>query len=93
MHAIDGSDVAVFDRVKRCRNAVAHKLFSTLGSEGLPPDFEQCFSDMVALLRKIKVWWITNAEIPTNPDYDGSEVDEDGIRWNSGRVPARKAGT
>jgi len=79
MHAIDGSDLAAFDRVKACRNTLAHKLFSTLGSEGLPPDFEQCFNEMIALLRKIEVWWITNVEIPTNPDYAGSEIDEDGI--------------
>lgn len=79
MHAIDAGDVAAFDRVKACRNTVAHKLFSALGSEGLPPDLEQCFSVMLALLRKIEVWWITNVEIPTNRDYDGSEIDEDGI--------------
>lgn len=79
MHAIDGGDVAVFNRVRSCRNALAHNLLSTLGSGGLPPDFGQCFRDMVALLCKIEVWWITNVEIPANPDYDGSEVDEDGI--------------
>lgn len=79
MNAIDDGDVAVFDRVKTCRNILAHKLFSALASEGLPPEFEECFSSMVALLRKVEVWWITNVEIPTNPDYDGSEVDEDAI--------------
>jgi hypothetical protein len=52
---------------------------ATLGSEGLPPDFEQCFSDMVIFLRKIEVWWIANVEIPTNPDYDGSDIVEEAI--------------
>jgi len=79
MHAIDDGDLATFDRVKACRNTLAHKLFSMLGSEGLPADFEECFSDMVALLRKIEVWWITNVEIPTNPDFEGKELDEEGI--------------
>jgi hypothetical protein len=79
MNAIVDADVRSFDHVKACRNTLAHKLLSTLGSEGLPPDFDQCFSEMVALLRKIEVWWITNVEIPTNPDYDGSDIDEDGI--------------
>lgn len=79
MNAIDDRDLRTFDRVKACRNTLAHKLFSVLGSEGLPADFEQCFTDMVSLLRKIEVWWITNVEIPTNPDYDGSDIDEDGI--------------
>lgn len=79
MQAINGGDVAVFDRVKACRNTLAHRLLSTLSSEGLPPDFDHCFGDMVALLRKIEVWWITKVEIPTNPDFDGREVDEGGI--------------
>jgi len=33
----------------------------------------------VALLRKIGVWWVVNVEIPTNPDFDGQEIDEAGI--------------
>jgi hypothetical protein len=78
-NAIDDHDVETFDRMKRCRNNLAHKLLSVLGLEGLPAEFPQCFSDMVALLRKIEVWWITNVEIPTNPDFDGAEVDESGI--------------
>lgn len=86
MNAIDDADVRAFDSVKACRNTLAHNLFSMLSSQGLPTDFEQCFADMVALLRKIEVWWITNVEIPTNPDYDGSEIDEEGI------VPGRLMG-
>ena len=78
-NAIDDHDVETFDRVKGCRNNVAHKLHSFLGSEGLPAEFAQCFDDMVALLRKIEVWWIINDEIPTNPDFDDTEVDESGI--------------
>ncbi len=79
MNTIDDGDIAVFNRVKSCRNTLAHELFPKLSSDGLPPDFEQCFIDMIALLRKIEVWWIINIEIPTNPDYDGKEVDEEGI--------------
>lgn len=79
MNAIDEDDLRKFDRVKACRNTLAHRLFYLLGSEGLPADFEQCFADIVALLRKIEVWWITNVEIPTNSDFDDTDVDEDGI--------------
>ena len=79
MNAIDDHDLETFDRVKACRNTLAHKLFSALGSEGLPADFERCFTEMGALLRKIEMWWIMNVEIPTNPDYDGSDIDESGI--------------
>ena len=76
IHAIKDGDLATFVRVKACRNTLAHKLFSMLGSEGLPADFQECFSDMVALHRKI---WITNVEIPTNPDFEDKELDEEGI--------------
>lgn len=78
-NAINDDDIGSFDRVKVCRNTLAHDLLSTLGAHGLPPDFEQCFLDLVALLRKIEVWWIANVEIPTNPDYDGKAIDEEGI--------------
>jgi hypothetical protein len=78
-NAINDHDVETFDRVKGCRNNLAHKLLSVLESEGLPGEYAQCFFDMVALLRKIEEWWITNVEIPTNPDFDGAEVDEGGF--------------
>jgi hypothetical protein len=79
MQAIDDSDIAAFNRVKSCRNVLAHRLFDALGSEGLPADFDQCFTDMKALVRKIEMWWIINVEIPTDPDFDGETIDDDGI--------------
>jgi len=79
MDAINEADVETFNRVKACRNTLAHNLLSTLGSEGLPSDFDDCFTEMVALLHKIEVWWITNVEIPTDPDFDGCDVDEESI--------------
>ena len=77
-------DIGAFDRVKTCRNILAHRLLATLGSEGMPPDFEKCFEEMVALLDKIETWWIKEVEIPINSDLDGQDIDEDGIM--SGRV-------
>jgi hypothetical protein len=79
MDVISDADVHVFNRAKDCRNTLAHDLLSTLGSQGLPDEFDERFAEMVTLLRKIEVWWITNVEIPANPDFDGQEVDEDGI--------------
>lgn len=79
LKVIDELDLNTFDRVKKCRNTLAHNLFSVLASDGLPSEFEQCFADMVTLVRKIEVWWIVNVEIPCNPDYYGVDVDEDGI--------------
>lgn len=76
MNAIDDNDVAAFNRVKACRNSLAHGLLNTLGCDGLPPGFEGCFVEMMALLHKIEIWWIHNYEIPINSDFDGTEVDE-----------------
>jgi hypothetical protein len=47
-----------------------------VGSDGFPPDYDQCFAEMVSLLHKIEVWWIVNVEIPTDPDHDGRKIDE-----------------
>jgi hypothetical protein len=33
----------------------------------------------VAFLRKIGVWWVVNVEIPTNLDFGGKEIDEEGV--------------
>ncbi len=79
MGAIDDADLATLERVKRCRNTLAHELLSILASRGLPAEYDKCFVDMVALLRKVEVWWIVNVEIPINPDFDGEEIDEAGI--------------
>jgi hypothetical protein len=76
MNVIDDADIATFERVKHCRNDLSHRLFSLLGSEGLPSDFEDRFADLGALLYKIELWWVVNFEIPINPDFDGKEIDE-----------------
>lgn len=77
--AIDQADINSYDRVKACRNKLAHELLSTLTTTGLPGEYEACFNEMIALLHKIELWWITEVEIPTNPDFDGQEIDRDGI--------------
>lgn len=77
--AVTYADVAILDRVKTCRNHLAHRLFHFLGKEGLPPNFEQCFGEMVELLHKIEKWWIVNVEIACNPNVSSDDVDIDGI--------------
>jgi len=86
MNAIDDADIESFERIKSCRNDLAHRLFSIIGSEFTPPDFATRFQEMATLLRKIEVWWIKEVEIPTTPDFDGKEVTEDGI------IPGRLIG-
>ncbi len=76
--AIDDDDIAVFERVKKLRNHLAHAL-SRMLAEGLPSDLTIRFHEMVSLLDKIERWWLVNVEIPTNPEYDGQEVDAEKV--------------
>ncbi len=75
MHAIDDADMAVFERVKKLRNELAHELTSIL-FQGLPADLVERLTEMISLLDKIERWWIVNVEIPINPDLKGLEINE-----------------
>lgn len=77
--AITHEDREVFERVKRCRNTVAHELLSVVGGTGAPQDFHERFEEMVNLLKVIETWWILEVEIPTDPDLAGQEIDVEGI--------------
>jgi hypothetical protein len=79
MKAIEQNDVEIFERIKKCRNTLAHDFSHLTTGTGLPQDFDNNFRNMVSLLRKIEVWWIMNVELAVNPDYDGQEIDESGI--------------
>lgn len=75
---IDENDFQAFERIRKTRNLLAHELPSmVMGGK----DFQHIerFQELVALLRKIEVWWVVNMEIPVNPDFDGKEIDEEGI--------------
>ena len=67
-----------FEGIKAVRNSLAHDLPSLVINGA---DFKHVdgFQELVALLRKIEVWWVANFEIPVNPDFDGKEIDEEGI--------------
>ena len=79
MNAVDQNDIEIFDKIKKCRNILAHDFSHLTSGSGLPMDFDDNFRKMVSLLRKIEVWWIVNVELAINPDYDGREIDENGI--------------
>lgn len=77
-HAIDDADLEIFTRLTDIRNQLAHELFSVVTGQ-VSSEYDSQFPALIALLRKIEVWWIVNVEIPTDPDYDGQEIDEVGI--------------
>lgn len=76
--AIDDEDLKTFEKLKNTRNQLAHQLFAVVTGQ-VESAHESQFAELMALLRKIGVWWVVNVEIPTNPDYDGQEIDEEGI--------------
>jgi hypothetical protein len=76
--AVDETDLYTFENLKKIRNLLAHQLFNVVTGQ-TESDHVSQFPVLVALLRKVEVWWVVNVEIPTNPDYDGKEIDEAGI--------------
>lgn len=76
--AIADDDLKIFEQLKKTRNILAHQLFDVVTGQAKSDHTDQ-FPVLVELLRKIELWWVVNVEIPTNPDYDGAEIDEQGI--------------
>ena len=76
--AIDDEDLSTFEKLKSTRNQLAHQLFAVVTGQ-VGSAHEAQLTDLMMLLRKIGVWWVVNVEIPTNPDFDGQEIDEESI--------------
>lgn len=77
-NAINNEDLKTFEQLKKTRNLLAHQLFAVVTGQ-VTSAHEAEFDALVTLLRKIGVWWVVNVEIPTNPDFDGQEIDEEEI--------------
>ncbi|MBB3342220.1 hypothetical protein [Luteimonas sp. RC10] len=75
---LDSADIESFERIKAIRNNMAHNLQSLIFGESSFGHVEM-FQELAALLRKIEAWWVINVKIPTNPNFDGQEIDEDGV--------------
>lgn len=76
--AIERDDVATFEKLKECRNRIAHDM-SRLAMAGSDFGHLHLFPDLFTLLKKVETWWVVNVEIPTNEDFDGVEIDQEGI--------------
>jgi hypothetical protein len=77
--AISAADLDVYDRIRECRNKLAHQLLDIVSTKGLPEGFDDRFNEMVDLLRRIEVWWIQNFELAIDPEYTDEEVDPEEI--------------
>jgi hypothetical protein len=76
--AITNEDIEVFDNIRESRNEVAHEMPNLLGGDS-SVNFGQQFERMVALLKKVEVWWIVNFELAIDPDSRDAEIDQSGI--------------
>jgi len=76
--AIAESDISTFDKIRNCRNSLAHEL-AKITTGTMASDHIALFAELVALLRKIETWWIVNVEIPLNEDFADVEIDVEGI--------------
>jgi hypothetical protein len=75
---ITGEDEAAIETLTDARNRLAHEM-ATMFHSATPPAFVEHFATLVSLVQKIEKWWIVNVELATDPDFDGEEIDEDGI--------------
>jgi hypothetical protein len=77
-NVVDEKDIESFERIKNTRNEIAHELPSIFLSDK-NFNITERFEELIALIKKIEIWWIINVEIEINPDFDGQEIDENGI--------------
>lgn len=77
--AIDDGDIEAFSKARQLRNQVAHDLPKFLSSP-VHKISQEVFDGLLNVTHKIVVWWVVNVEIATDPDYDGAEIDESGIK-------------
>jgi hypothetical protein len=76
---IDEHDITKLNTVREHRNSIAHDLPKFVSSIDAHVDLA-LFQSICELVTKVDRWWITEVEIPTNPDYDDREIDYDGIQ-------------
>ena len=70
MNAIDDADIEAFNRVKTCRNRLAHELLTTLGWTGLP------LNSSSASRR-----WSSASEVRTLVGCQCRDPHKPGLRW------------
>jgi len=78
MDAIEQSDIDLFDSIRKHRNEVAHEPLEFIALHTRDFDISK-FQSLIALLRKIEVWWLINFEVAIDPDMLPEGADTNGI--------------
>jgi len=73
--ALTDRDLDNIREIREHRNFVAHNIPVILGSveSDVRPDLLRAIAEIVG---KIDIWWIREVDIPTNPDFDATQVDD-----------------
>ncbi len=78
MDAIVQDDLDKFEKIKKCRNSLTHEMLK-ITAEGIEPDVDILFTEMVTLLRKVEIWWFENLEMAIDPDSYPPDFDLDQV--------------
>jgi len=83
IEAIDDNDLETFERIKCHRNELTHELFK-FASQGCSFNIGESFDDMIALLKKIELWWFVNLNMDIAPENYPPDLDLEQVTF--GRV-------
>jgi hypothetical protein len=75
---ISKEEMTEISAIREFRNTVAHEIDKFITDSDYNLD-ETKQKRIFELIRKIEVWWIQEVELPTEPDYDGKEINDDEI--------------
>ncbi|MBL3566697.1 hypothetical protein JMM59_17015 [Rhodovulum sulfidophilum] len=78
IQAINKDDENTIREMTEERNRLAHELRNVLGGT-LDHDFESLFPKLAALIAKIDRWWVVNVEMATDPEFVGTELNQDEV--------------
>jgi hypothetical protein len=80
--AITPEETAEIIEFREHRNYIAHELPNVLLNPQSQVDAAKLVR-MYEILCKIDTWWISEVEIPANPDFDGQEIKPSEVRSGS----------
>jgi len=79
---LTAEDVKEIRAIRKHRTDIAHEPINVLLDTENQVD-ETKLMTIYQLLARIDQWWISEFEIPANPDFDGQEIDPGGLQSGS----------
>lgn len=73
--ALNETDLTEIAKARTHRNEIAHELPKFISSIDHKVN-KQTLECLIEVVRKIDVWWITEIEIPTSPDFKVDDMDK-----------------